>query len=440
MRFFNRLVGCGLALALVTGLSAHAEQFTFDVEGASIRGAFDAASQVATQSMETWSDPVEITVVTPEGKPVPKVSVVANQTEIATDEQGYARFRAQAPNKPILIKFPGYRRQMLAPRRGPVRVVLEPFVANAVYLATVKNAKVLNHLESLLETTELNAMVIDVKSDWGSIYSENLSGPEITRLKSKGVYLIARIVTFKDDIAPKKFPDMALKRADGSLWLDESRSTFLDPRSEKAWDYVISKAKLAADAGYDEVQFDYVRFPTGRDKDGIVGFSKMNAEARARAIGGFLKRARQVLGPMGVFVGADLFGIAAHETSDPSRIGQTPEIVTLDLDYVCPMVYPSGYANGTSGIVNPVASPGPIVEDSVKRFRLRVRDEAGIRPWLQAFGDYSRRGGAYGAAEIRAQIDASDRAGGRGFMLWNAASNYSGAGLKGKPARRRTLP
>lgn len=132
---------------------------------------------------------------------------------------------------------------------------------------------------------------------------------------------------------------------------------------------------------------------------------------------------------MGAFLAADVFGITAHESRD-SGIGQHLETITSYLDFVCPMVYPSGYAQGTDGIASPPDSPGAIVGSSVHRYRIRAPKSVIVRPWLQAFKDYNRYSGkAYGAPEIRAQIDASAKAGAEGYLLWNAGGRYTDAGL-----------
>ena len=436
---FASIFSVFFAATQIAAYAASADPYDPDdavVEGRSIREAYDAV----TGSNQSWSQSIELEVRDPEGRPVERAGVVSNGTEYFTDSQGTLKFSATSLTAPILIKKPGFKRIVLQPRRGAVRITLEPFYVKGVYLSGLNpQVKTVQSVIQLLETTELNGVVVDVKGDEGDILNGNL-GPKFQAMKARGVYMIARIVTFKDNRAPRAHPEMALRDKSGALWLDESRSAYLDPRNEKAWDYVVSIAVKAALAGYDEVQFDYVRFPTGRNRDQIAGFSGSTADDRARAIGGFLKRARETLGPLGVFVAADIFGIAAHEHGDPSHIGQTPESLAPYLDYVCPMVYPSGYANQTDGIANPVNSPGAIVGKSVRRLQLRIAVDGQIRPWLQAFQDYSRRGGHYGAEQIRAQIDASEANGGRGFLLWNASNNYNLGGLKPKPTPLKVSP
>ena len=249
-----------------------------------------------------------------------------------------------------------------------------------------------------------------------------------------GIYTIARIVTFKDNVAPRKFPELAIhNKATGKPWEDRNHVTYLDPFNSNSWDYVIGVAKGAVEMGFDEIQFDYVRFPTDGDRSTITfkGGGEFNSQTRTAAIAGFLKKARSVLSPLGAFVAADVFGITAYDRND-SGIGQRVEEVSPYLDYVCPMVYPSGFAKGTGGVKDPVAQPGDIIEDSVRRYRLRAGPNVVVRPWLQAFRDYAYSHRDYTGADIRSQIDASDKVGGRGFLLWNAASRYSPDGLKKK--------
>jgi len=184
--------------------------------------------------------------------------------------------------------------------------------------------------------------------------------------------------------------------------------------------------------GFDEVQFDYVRFPT----DGRLSaarYSKPNTrETRLPTIAAFLERARRELGPMGAFVAADLFGYTAFNEND-TDIGQRIEELSPYLDYICPMVYPSGYHKGIPGYRNPVEQPYRVVHESVRLIRQRAaHTQARVRPWIQDFRDYAFDRRPFGVAEIRAQIKGADDAGGVGWMLWNPRNDYTGAALRAK--------
>ncbi|MBC7741849.1 MAG: hypothetical protein H7061_06615, partial [Bdellovibrionaceae bacterium] len=254
-------------------------------------------------------------------------------------------------------------------------------------------------------------------------------------MHAKGLYMIARIVTFKDNIGPRKDPSLAIMdKNTGKPWEDSHGVTYLNPFNPKAHQYVINIAKRAVEAGFDEIEFDYVRFPTDGNRGSVQWSSEFTANSRTLAIATLLKEARRTLGGMGAFIAADVFGDTAYVKTD-SGIGQRIEDITPYLDYVCPMVYPSGFGVGTAGVDIPVDHPKEIIEDSVRRYRLRADKETVIRPWLQAFRDYAYNHREYSEFEIRAQIDGSDKVGGVGFLLWNASNRYSVAGLKRKSQR-----
>ncbi|MCM2279046.1 MAG: putative glycoside hydrolase [Oligoflexia bacterium] len=394
-----------------------------------------------SDGLPSWGFDIQGEISDREGRPVPSVSLILNGVETLSDEQGVFRVVSESTNSPLLVKKAGFRKALIYPRRGALQITLEPHEIKGVYLQTGllrKKGETYQNIMELLRTTELNALTIDVKDDEGRI-STGLR-PYIDELRAQGIYTIARIVTFKDNIAPRKNPNLAvINGKTGKPWEDRNRVTYLDPFNEAAWDHVIGVAKAAVEQGFDEIQFDYVRFPTDGDRSAIRYDirGELNSKTRTAAIAGFLKKARAALSPMGAFVAADVFGITAYDKND-SGIGQRVEDITPYLDYVCPMVYPSGYAKGTGGVKDPVAQPGDIVEDSVRRYRLRSDPDVIIRPWLQAFRDYAYSRRDYTGADIRAQIDGSDRQNGQGFLLWNAASRYKQDGLKKKSKSVRT--
>lgn len=381
-----------------------------------------------------WPRSIVAQVKDPSGNPIPHVSFVFAGQEVETNEKGQITLSGVPATAPILIKKPGYRKMQVSPQHRDLEITLEPLSIQGVYLSpsfVVNNADRYVNALKLLQETELNAVVIDVKDDDGNIHT-NLK-QSVAQLRSSGIYTIARIVTFKDIVAVRKHPELGLQATNGQPWQDAKHVTYLDPFNKQSWDYVLAVAKQAADDGFDEIQFDYVRFPTDGNRSTIVwktlSFDKVS---RTQAIAGFLERARHELGPKGVFVAADVFGITAYDSTD-SGIGQTVEAVTKYLDYACPMVYPSGFAMNSGGVIgSPVDHPGQIVEDSVRRYRMRADKDSVVRPWLQAFRDYSYNHRDYSAAEIGAQILGSEKAKGQGFLLWNAGSKYTAAGLKPK--------
>jgi hypothetical protein len=252
-------------------------------------------------------------------------------------------------------------------------------------------------------------------------------------LKARGVYTIARIVTFKDNVLASARPDLAIiDTRTNKPWIDNEKLAWVDPFREEVWAYNIAIAREAVRKGFDEVQFDYVRFPTDGKLSAARYAKPNNRETRLPAIAGFLERARRSIGPLGGFVAADVFGYTAFNEND-TDIGQRVEELTPHLDYVCPMVYPSGYHKGIPGYRNPVENPYHVVHESVRLIRKRSSHTVvRVRPWLQDFKDYAYDRRIFGVPEVRAQIKGADDAGASGWMLWNPKNDYTGAALRTK--------
>lgn len=394
----------------------------------------DAAPSVVSSGLGVtqWANLAEGRILDETGKPASGVSIVINRTEFVTGTDGRFRMEVRDVTQDILIRKPGYQKIVLKPQGEAIELKLKPLVIRAVYLqaSQVRNSSpAMQNVLNLIQTTELNAIVVDIKDDDGRVQKDAALQKQISKLKSLGVYMIARIVAFKDNTITRSNPELAIKRVGGTPWEDKHGVRYLNPFSPAAHQYLISVAKLAVEMGFDEIQYDYVRFPTDGNLSAIQWDQPVDWKVRSQAIATLLKQSRLELGAMGAFLAADVFGITGHESRD-SGIGQHLETITPYLDYVCPMVYPSGYAKGTDGVASPPDSPGPIVGSSVHRYRVRAPKNVVVRPWLQSFRDYnsySRK--FYGAAEIRAQIDASTKAGGSGYLLWNASGRYSEAGL-----------
>jgi hypothetical protein len=211
------------------------------------------------------------------------------------------------------------------------------------------------------------------------------------------------------------------------LYRDREGLAWTNPYHREVWKYNIDVALEAAAAGFDEIQFDYVRLP---DATGIVYDEPWTQEHREAAINGFLEEARRRLRPYNVFVAADIFGYVCWNVND-TLIGQQLEHMGAIVDYLSPMLYPSSFQSGIPGCRNPVENPYGIVRQSLERARQRTGlPPARFRPWLQAFGDYAFDGRRFTAGEIRRQIDAAEEFGANGWMLWNPRNRYSAAGLK----------
>lgn len=304
----------------------------------------------------------------------------------------------------------------------------------------------------LLDRTELNAVVIDVKGDEGYLpYDSQVPlareagatarvrvrdfNEILARLKAKGLYLIARIVVFKDNVLAHHRPAWAVtETGTGALWRDAERLAWLDPFEEAAWPYAIAVASEAARKGFDEIQFDYLRFPT-EGHLGAARYARPNTEeSRGQAVTAFLEHARVALEPTGALLALDVFGYTAFNFDD-TGIGQRIETLAPLVDVLCPMAYPSSYHFGIPGYRNPVAHPYEIVLETVRRARERTAGtRVQVRPWIQNFRDYAFDRRPFEAAEVQAQMRAALDAGATGWMLWNPQNRYTVEALDPKPA------
>ncbi len=381
--------------------------------------------------------------------PIKGAIVTLNNNEVRkTDEKGMFIFKTLG-NK-IAVRAYGYLRaeQTFSTDRlnMPLEIRLTPFTPRALYLTVygIGDRKIRESALKLLEETDLNALVIDVKGDRGFIpYKSSVPiakevGAQriitvrdmrglIKSLKEKGIYLIARIVVFKDSLLSLAKPDLAIKSKNGEIWRDRENLSWVEPFKKEVWDYNINIAVEAAQYGFDEIQFDYVRFP---DTNGVV-FSMPNTEEnRVTAISGFLTEAKRRLMPYNVFLNADIFGYVFWNLND-TKIGQRLEDLISTVEYLSPMLYPSGFQYGIPGYRNPVAHPYKIVYLTLKNAQARTNlPSIRFRPWIQAFRDYAFDGRYFGGYEIREQIKAVEDFGSHGWMLWNPYNIYSSDGLK----------
>lgn len=378
------------------------------------------------------------------GRPVPFATVVVDAQVGHADGRG--RFDAGVSGTSLQARAPGYARH-----RGqtgaaePVVVALRPVRPKALYLSAygIGSALLRGDALKLIGETELNALVIDVKGDRGlvphqsaALAAAGLPQTVVTvrdmpallaELRAGGLYLIARIVTFKDDPYAAAHPDWAVHDAHGKVWKDREGLAWIDPFRREAWERNLALAQEAAQLGFDEIQFDYLRFP---DAAGLVFAEPDTEERRVAAITGFLDAARERLARHNVFIAADVFGYVSWNSND-THIGQQLERIAPHVDYLSPMLYPSGFSFGIPGHRDPVAAPYEIVRLSLQR----AIDRTGLpglrfRPWLQAFRDYAFDRRAFGEREIRLQIDAAEAAGTDGWMLWNPGNRYGEAGLE----------
>jgi hypothetical protein len=358
----------------------------------------------------------------------------------------------------------------------PTRLPNPPAEIKAIYF-TSWSAGTPRRVEEairLIKDTELNAIVINIKEETGTIAFQTESplikslGAEevriadfpalVNRLHREGIYVIARIAVFQDQHLVRVRPDLAVKdQRTGGIWRDRKGLAWVDPASREAWGYTVEIAKQAIRLGVDEVNFDYIRFPS----DGNIAalrypIWKSGEASRREVLRSFFAYLRGELAPLGTPLSADLFGLSTVNTDDLG-IGQVLEDALPYFEFVSPMVYPSHYASGFLGYQNPAAYPYEVVKYSLDHALRRrtamlraavtatstdamveggsatsVPALAQIRPWLQAFD----LGAVYTPEMVRKQMRAVYDAGlTAGWYLWNPANRYSAAALLPEPTQ-----
>lgn len=372
---------------------------------------------------------------------------VVTLDDAATVADSAGGFELKRTSNSVKIRAAGYRRLSVSTATigDGANFRLDPFTPKALYLSSYGiGSKVLRDAAlTLIRETELNAVVVDLKGDRGWVayptavpLATEIGARPITTIRDlsefvrslheENIYAIARIVVFKDDPLATARPDLAVRREDGVIFRDRENLAWVDPFRREIWDYNIALSIEAAAAGFDEIQFDYLRFPD----DPHIRLSEASTEvARVRAINGFLIRARDALRPYNVFLAVDVFGYICWNLND-THIGQRLEDLAPLVDYVSPMLYPSGFQFGIPGYSDPVEHPYDIVHRSLDRARQRTGLPAQhFRPWLQAFKDYAFDRRAFDADEVKAQIKAADDFGSAGWMLWNPRNVYQDYGF-----------
>jgi len=373
-------------------------------------------------------------------KPIANAIIISQGKEYRSDCNGSFK----VPSSSIIgVRAVGYDRKFY---KSGGKMYLNPFNPKALYMSSfgATSGKLMGNAKNLIKTTEINALVIDMKMDRGQIAFKtsnpiaNKIGAQdvilfkdikkfVADLHKEKIYVIARIVTFKDTPLITAYPHWGVRKSDGSLFKDKEGLYWIDPSRKESWNYMISIAEETAKAGFDEVQFDYVRFPDAKG----VRFSVENTQAeRVKAISGFLEAARTRLTPYNVFISADIFGYVSWHNAD-IEIGQRVDALSPYVDYLSPMLYPSGFNAGIPGHPDPVKANYEIVKQSLdKALEKSQTSPLAYRPWLQAFRDYAFDRRIYGAKEIREQIAASEAFGSCGWILWNPRNVYSSDGLK----------
>ena len=305
---------------------------------------------------------------------------------------------------------------------------------------TMALASVPGKIDEYLSLTKhgLNTLELDVKDENGEVgfRKPNVAlAREVDAAKdyydpvevaqkahAAGVYLIGRIVCFEDPTLTQGAPGYAIRTTSGGVWTTVAGLGWANPYDKRVWDYNVQLGIAAAKAGFDEIQFDYVRFPTDGDLSAAV-FPRKTKESKTAVITSFAKYAGERLKPLGVRVSADVFGLSATRNMG---IGQRPKQLGQYLDTIYPMVYPSHFGPGEYNLPDPNAQPGRTVGLALRDFDRQLTGlDTRLVPWLQDFS----LGRRYRLADVQDQIEAARDAGAEGYLLWNAAGLYTRGAL-----------
>ena len=369
-------------------------------------------------------------------------SVSLGDTEVVTDRSG--RFEiSRASAGTITVTRPGWHDTEVSWDGGILvtEIEMEPRVIRGLHIAYTVHTdrEQWQELLAVADETVVNALVIDVKDESGRVlYETEVSLAHrigavdqlfdldrlVAEMDQRDIYKIARIVAFQDPIAARAEVDLAVYDTATEGPFRKRNQYFLDPTDRRARAYALDLAEEVCSAGFDEVQFDYVRFPDGYPDTARFDLGD-SAEVREEAITGFLQEAADRLHPLGCIVAADIFGFITSVVDD-GGIGQQFNALSAAADVVSPMVYPSHYSKGWFGFDKPNDHPGAVVGQALDAGMKRLEGSAIIRPWLQDF--------YYDPSQVRAEIEAAEGRG-LGWMLWNAKSRYQLAALDaGSPA------
>lgn len=338
----------------------------------------------------------------------------------------------------------------------------EPLKVRGIYVTGNRaGSDQIDELIELCKRTEVNAMVIDVKNDHGylTFAVENNSIKQagsvphsvaikdihslMTKLQENNIYPIGKIVTFKDNIIRETHPEYMVMKKNGHFYESNEpgnqKATWLNPYNKDVWEYILDISKEAVAVGFKEIQFDYIRFHEGMYEEDIDFGEESIGKSKTEIISEFTKFIAEELHKEGVLVSADVFGAIITSKFDADTVGQDYVEMSRYLDFICPMVYPSHYADGSFGVENPDLEPYQVLLGSMLASRQQLTEigedehKAIVRPWLQDFtASWMRNYQEYGPKQIREQIDGVYDAGLEEWLLWNASSRYTEGGLLAK--------
>lgn len=406
-----------------------------------------ATSTAATSSSATVvsGDAITVsgTVVDAEGQPIWDATVIYESSFARTAEDGTFQLANVPAGSDVLVWGSGYADQTV-PAAESMQVTMQRHDIKGVYLtgAHLTDEVAIQRIIDLAQTTEVNAVVIDIKE--GTVYYD--TGVQffhdadavtpaydpaalVQRFKDAGLYTIARIVVFNDPVVAENRPDLAIQTTDGQVWRGYNGNAWVNPYKQELWQPNIDLGIEAADMGFDEVQYDYVRFPSDGDLSNAE-FGKEHTykeDERVSTIVSFLTEARDQLTAYHVKTGADVFAIIAIFPDDQG-IGQRFADFTRVVDYISPMAYPSHFTSGPLQMdVEPNTEPYQTLQITMDSATSKVPGmELKIRPWLQ---DFTMGDPPYGPEQVGDEIRATMEGGASGWMLWNPDSEFTEGAL-----------
>lgn len=399
-----------------------------------------------TRVVELSLEPVILNglVRTASGHGLPGALVSLGETTTLTDFAGRFTIERAIPGAVVAFKTSYEGASVEWDGQGSaVSVALEPRTIRSIRASgpAAGDSERWSELLGIAETTEVNAIVVDTKDESGRVFYDTsvATAHEIgavaaqydpaevlADLRERDLYAITRIVTFQDRYMGAAFPEHSVwDVGTNQPWTTGGGEAFMDATDPASWDYPLALAEEACALGYDEIQFDYVRFPTDGPVDRAVYDGPSDQAGRVTTISSFLSEARSLLNPMGCAVAADVFAVILSADGDQG-LGQRVEELADSVDVISPMIYPSHYSTGWFGYECPNAFPGPVVSGALDDGLPRVNGPAIVRPWIQDF-TYGC-GGSYGEVEVRSQIDAAEQRE-LGWILWNAGSRFTEAAL-----------
>ena len=402
-----------ILVSLAAACSAVGEHAPAKTEGGSTARSDSAGASVATAPRRTDPAGVSIAPAT--------TSAAASGSAVAGETAGTATVNRTVTPIDVNKEFP---------------------VVRALYVNrfAAQSTKRMKQLIQMADETEINALVIDMKDEFGLNYVP--SNPEFKRnagtagtvrnlpalldtLRAHHILPIARLVVYKDSVTARVHPEWTIRRQDNSIWRDKKGLAWVNPYHHELWDYNIGLAEELAKMGFGEIQFDYIRFPEPYPSLPTQVFPDSKGVPKPDVLAGFLKEANGRLDKLGARTTADIFGLVTT-VGGPLEVGQWWEKLSPVLDVVLPMVYPSHYPRGDLGLAVPNAEPYKVLNISLSKARQRdaklgIKTTEHVRPWLQAF---TLGKPAYGPAEIEAQKKGSYDAGYDGWVLWNPGSKY----------------